>query len=219
MGGCGHGVHTPRQGWGICKHCCWSLIQGYGLQGVGRGFPEEQTWSCCRRGVRKGQRHVGRRRGPGTAVAVVTGGGDADGRRERIFPLDGGRSQRGPATGEQCGARWAARGGVDGRRTCAEAQCPCRACDPPPTLPPPHSLPDGQQVEERPLSCLHYLILRSQDPEFQKHATQILRDMLRQEERELQVRSPPRTGRPPSGSSAGSAACQCACLTSQAMPR
>lgn len=31
-------------------------------------------------------------------------------------------------------------------------------------------------------------VFLSQDPKFQKHATQILRNMLRQEERELQVR-------------------------------
>lgn len=103
-----------------------------------------------------------------------------------------------PRAGEQCDARWAARGGVDGRRTprSLRPSAPAGRATWLPT-PCPRSLPDGQQAEERPPSCHHRLILHSQDPEFQKHAAQILRDMLRQEERELQVRSPPRTGRPP----------------------
>lgn len=45
----------PRQGWGICKHCCRSSLQGYGPQGAGRGFLEEQVWSCTCRGVRSRQ--------------------------------------------------------------------------------------------------------------------------------------------------------------------
>lgn len=55
-------------------------------------------------------------------------------------------------------------------------------------------------------------IFHSQDPEFQKHATQILRNMLRQEERELQVRPLLRADWPQAIGAIG----QCVHLDSQA---
>ncbi|XP_008120242.2 rho guanine nucleotide exchange factor 11 isoform X2 [Anolis carolinensis] len=60
----------------------------------------------------------------------------------------------------------------DGHQTGAPQVMPaCPPPPPPPPLPPPHHI-----TEPKPL----------QDPKFQKHATQILRNMLRQEEAELQ---------------------------------
>lgn len=135
--------------------------------------------------------------GPGTAVGGVRGGGGADGRGERGLPL-GRRTEPASPSGrrEQCEAPAGSRGGVGGRRGSRRPSAPAvRAARPPPP-PPPARWP---QVEERPLSRRRCPVLHPQDPEFQKHAAQILRDMLRQEERELQVRSPPRTGRRPGG--------------------
>lgn len=153
--------------------------------------------------------------GPGTAVGGVRGGGGADGRGERGLPLGRRTEPASPSSRrEQREAPAGSRGGVGGRRGSRRPSAPAMpAARPPPTPPPPARWP---QVEERPLSRRRCPVLHPQDPEFQKHAAQILRDMLRQEERELQVRSPP--GRPPAlGERCPlSAVCQCACPALQA---